>query len=580
MVALLAAATSCDKYDIYPEQYGKVLMIKDAGEKNVTIYATEETAPYYVSVMKNGHTPEDPAQATLKILDETEFGAYKEKYYGRKDFEGLQILKEEYYYLADIDTVKTEDNLVGHTFQTEDDRYFGALVVFNAQAISDWRLDLETRAKTTNKNETERQLALDTLNKYTFVVPVGLFSSNDSVNTDNQYLMLTPVVENPVIGVSVSNDAAMIVDQNRAYLKDENSEYRKGSFGEELVKFTLPCPNPYGFRVKFNNNATTDIARFNGHHTDMVLTELKRKNDNGTNNFDLASNKIVDYIEFPKGKTEVWLPITFFRSNMDYNDMEHNFATSIQLAGFDWKAYQKDDGTKYVEVPKKVQNSLKLPQSELTWTPKNAGDDGKYDGYTFFVGYRVVEQPLDLDGGCIIGANDPETTEGSFEALFDDDLSTFYHSAWSDEARKDRTSQYGSYLDFEIPTKEPINAVAFKFTARVHAAPHGPKIVKLFYSNAKTEAERDATWEPILRAGIPEITVKPNPGKDNSGSGQVTWLGDIKTDDGWIKAKEPFRYLRMCVIQNSYDEKLTSIGTKGAGYWNLAELRLYGTVLN
>ncbi len=582
MVALLAAATSCDKYDIYPEQYGKVLMIKDAGEKNVTLYATEDTAPYYVSVMKNGHKPEDPAQATLKVLTEAEFAVYKEKYYGSKDFQGLQMLKPEYFYLANTDTTATEANLVNHTFQTEDDHYFGALVVFDAQAISDWRTDLENRAKSNNKNEVERQLANDTINNFTFVVPLGLFSPNDSVNSDNQYLMLSPVVENPVISVSISNDAALIVDQSRAELKDENSEYRKGSFGDKLVKFSIPCPNPYGFQIKFNNNAGIDIGRFNGHHTDMVLHEVKRANPDKSLNYSLGKdNKVVDYIEFPKGQTEVWLPIEFFREKMDYNDMEHNFATSVQLAGFNWKAYQKDDGSKYIEAPKKVQNSLQLPTSELTWKASGKdGDDGKYDGYTFFVGYRVVEEPLDLDGGCIIGANDPETTEGSFDALFDDDLSTFYHSAWSDEARKDRTSQYGSYLDFEIPSKEPINAVAFQFTARVHSAPHGPKVVKLYYSNAKTDAEREATWEPIVRSnGVDQFSVTPTPGKNSSGSGQVTWLGGIKTEDDWIKAKEPFRYLRMCVMVNSFDENLTSMGTKAAGYWNLAELRMYGTVL-
>lgn len=577
MVALLAAATSCDKYDIYPEQYGKVLMIKDAGETDVTIYATETIAPYHVSVMKNGHTPEDPAQATLKILSDAEFADYKELYYGSKDFKGLQMLYPQFYHLADEDTVATENNLINHTFNSAEDRYFGAQVVFNAQAISQWRDDLNYKATNTKFNREhpdEAQLAKDTLENYKFVVPLGLFSTNknDSINADNRYLMLSPVVENPVISVSVSNDAALIVDQTRAALKDEASAYRKGSFGKELVKFSIPCPNPYGFRIKFNNNPDVDLKRFNGHHTDMVLDKLERKNPNGPDgyNYKLADNKKQDYIDFPIGKTEVWLPIEFFRETIDYNDMEHNYATSIQIAGLDWKNSS---------APEMVKSSMKIPQSDLTWKASGGDDDGKYDGYTFFVGYRVVEQPLDLDGGCVIGASDPETTEGSFDALFDDDLSTFYHSAWSDEARKDRTSLYGSYLDFEIPSKEPINAVAFKFTARVHSNPHGPKVIKLFYSNAKTEAERDATWAPILRAGSEEIKVSPAPGKNNAGSGQVTWLGGIKTESDWIKAKEPFRYLRMCVMENALDEKLTSMGTRDKGYWNLAELRIYGTVL-
>lgn len=568
MVALLAAATSCDKYDIYPEQYGKVLMIKDAGEKNVTIYATETDAPYYVSVMKNGHNPEDPAQATLKILNEAEFGEYKELYYGSKDFKGLQFLNPEYYYLADGDMVAAESKKVDHEFTSADDRYFGAYIVFNAQKISDWRADLEKRASDSNKtkNPAEWQAADDTLQNFTFVVPVGLYSANmnDSINADNRYLMLIPVVENPIISCSVSNDAAYIVDQNRSLLKDENSEYRKGSYCPEIT-LSLPCPNPYGFQIKFNNNPSVDIARFNGHHTDMKLDKIdKRDPVTKEENFTLGDGNAV--IDFPAGKTEVRIPCEFFRSKMDY-DSDLTFATSVQLKGFNWNNK---------ETPQKVKNSIKLPESSLTWTSnsKFPGDDGRYDGYTFFIGYRVVEEPMDLDGGCIIGANDPETTEGSFDALFDDDLSTFYHSAWSDEARKDRTAKYASYLDIEVPSTQPINAVAFKCTARVHSNPHGPKVVKLFYSNGKTEADREASWKAMVKNGKEEIEVT-----GSTKSGEVSWVGQIKKPSDWIRADESFKYVRFCVFENNFNEKLTSIGSKGAGYWNLAELRMYGTYL-
>lgn len=566
MVALLAAATSCDKYDIYPEQYGKVLMIKDAGERSVTIYATEETAPYYVSVMKNGHTPEDPAQATLKVLNDAEFGEYKEKYYGSKDFAGLVPLKPEFYYLATTDTVATTGNEIDHTFMTADDRYFGALVVFNAQAISDWRADLENRAREANrtKNPEEWALANDTLNNYTFVAPIGLYSvnKNDSINSDNRYLMLTPVVENPVVSVNVSNDAVYLVDQNRSLLKDETSDYRQGMYEPEII-LSIPCPNPYGFQIKYNNNPDTDIKRFNDHHKDMVLTKLPLKAESGDKNFE--TGPIAATIEFPVGVTEVRLPFSFYRKMMDYNDMEHNWVTSVQLKSFNWP----DRNT-----PTKIKNSLKLPQSELTWTDAN-GNTQRYDGYTFFVGYRVVEEPMELDEGCVLGANDPELTEGSFAAMFDDDLSTFYHSAWSANSLRERQKPYGSYIDFEMPTKEPINAVAIKFTARVHSNPHSPKLVSLFYSNEPNESERNANWkEIVIEKEVPGV------GKNQAASGQVTWLGGIKNDNEWIKAPEPFRYLRMSVVKNNLDESLYTIGSAAAGYWNVAELRMYGTVIN
>ena len=71
----------------------------------------------------------------------------------------------------------------------------------------------------------------------------------------------------------------------------------------------------------------------------------------------------------------------------------------------------------------------------------------------------------------------------------------------------------------------------------------------------------------------------PGVGKNQAASGQVTWLGGIKNDSEWIKAPEPFRYLRMSVVKNNLDESLYSIGSAAAGYWNLAELRMYGTVI-
>ncbi len=566
MVALLAAATSCDKYDIYPEQYGKVLMIKDAGERSVTIYATEETAPYYVSVMKNGHTPEDPAQATLKVLNDAEFGEYKEKYYGSKDFAGLVPLKPEFYYLATPDTIATDGNLIDHTFMTADDRYFGALVVFNAQAISDWRADLESRAKEANrtKNPEEWALANDTINNYTFVAPIGLYSTNknDSINSENRYLMLTPVVENPVVNVNVSNDAVFLTDQNRSMLKDETSDYRNGAYEPEII-FSIPCPNPYGFEVKYKNNPDTDIERFNQHHKDMVLTRLSLKNSEGEYNY-VNSDKAAT-ITFPAGVTEVRLPYSFPRKQMNYNDMENNWVTSIQLSSISWP-----DKT----TPAKIKSSLKLPQSELTWTD-GSGNTQRYDGYTFFVGYRVVEEPMELDEGCVLGANDPELTEGSFAAMFDDDLSTFYHSAWSANSLRERQKPYGSYIDFEMPTKEPINAIAIKFTARVHSNPHSPKLVSLFYSNEVNEAERNANWkEIVIEKEVPGV------GKNQAASGQVTWLGGIKNDSEWIKSPEPFRYLRMSVVKNNLDENLYTIGSAAAGYWNVAEIRMYGTVID
>lgn len=566
LVALLAAATSCDKYDIYPEQYGEVMLIKNAGERTLTIYATDDASPCYVSVMKGGHTPENPAQATLKILSDSEFGDYKELYYGRRDFEGLVVMNPDFYHLEDASGNYQASGSLSHDFVDENDRYFGANVVFDAQKVSDWYERLVNAStyvanpkketpEEIAKNEAEKKLAKDSLDNFTFVVPVGLFSETDSINSDNKYLMIIPSVTNPVLSVSIGSGGYQITEISRTALKEEDSAYRNG-LEEPEVTMSIPCPNPYGFSVRYriDDSFTKDFCL---NHNDIVLTTLPMKDrETQTVNYELGGT--FGRIEFPKGKTEVRVPLSLLRKSMNYDDMETNWVVPFQLVaakaastGIDM--YWGDD------VPVKVQKSLKLPENTVDYL----------SGYTFFVGYRVVETPLEIDEGCVVGYNDCEPSEGSVAGLFDDDLSTFYHSAWSEPVP--RQAPYGSYIDFEIPTKDPINAVAIQITARVHSNPRSPKVVSLYYSNVANDAERDASWKEL------KLNVPVNEGA--LGSGKVGWIGGIKKQSDWIVSPEPFRYLRFCVIRNSADEDITTTGTKSERYWNLAEMKIYGTTI-
>jgi len=568
---MLAAATSCDEYDIYPEQYGEVMMIKDAGERAVTIYATDKSAPCYISVMKSGHTPENPAQATLKILNEKEFGDYKELYYGRKDFEGLVMLKPEFFHLEDLDGNKLANGALSHDFVDENDRYFGANVVFDAQLFSDWYQRLETAAAYNPRPGREdpdlmleKEMAEDTLNSFTFVVPVGLFSATDSINADNKYLMIQPTVTNPVLSVSVGSGAFQLTDISRTALKEDQT-FRNGIL-EPDVTLSIPCPNPYGFQVKYLvDNSFTET--FNKYHTDIVLTTLpKNDREAGVDNYKFDGT--YGRIDFPKDVTEVRLPLSIFRQYIDIDNMETNWVVPIQL-----KAATGDSkGIDMIwdsSVPEKVQKSLKLPE-RTKYLDSNGSVIEEMAGYNFYVGYRVLETPLEITDDNFVYANDCEPTEGSFAALFDDDLSTFYHSAWSDP--QPRSTPYGSYIDMLMPTKEPINAIAMQITSRVHSNPHTPKKISLYYSNIDNDDERNASWKPIVE----NYVIK---GVDKAGSGKSYWIGGIKKDSEWIIAPEAFRYLRFCVIENAQDELLTVTGTSAVGYWNLAEMKIYGTVI-
>ena len=43
LLALMLSGQSCsENYDIYPEEYAKVVMIKDAGENPLSVYSTDD----------------------------------------------------------------------------------------------------------------------------------------------------------------------------------------------------------------------------------------------------------------------------------------------------------------------------------------------------------------------------------------------------------------------------------------------------------------------------------------------------------------------------------------------------------
>ncbi len=607
LVALLAAATSCDKYDIYPEQYGKVMMLKDAGDRTVTIYATEKAQPCYISVMKSGHSPENPADATIKVLNDEEFKTYLVKYYGEGPY-GLRAVNPDFYYLSDASLTAAQGNTLTHHFVDENDRYFGVNVVFDAQKYSDWWEDLNTRANYTNgqiENNPElgpiRQAALDSIRNYTYVVPVGLFSETDTINADNQYVMVMPSVEYPTMKLSINSGSYLIEDVPRAKLA-EDAKYREGVL-EPTVTMSIPCSNDYGFRVKIGvRNALVD--QFMEFHKDIVLTQLQNKNgepdrfeycgkDENGNPDDTYEKRV----HFPKGVTEVRMPISIYRRYMDVDQLDVNYVIPFYLNP-NGKVNSIDPNQKLritsdMEwdtpeiVPDKVKKSLKLPLNNVTWVVNN--EEHNFGNYCFFVGYRVIEAPLEMTADNILFCNDAEPSEGSFEGLFDDDLATFFHSTWSQSVP--RTTPYGSYFDFEIPSNTPINAIAFQVFARVHSNPMPPKEIALYYTTReKYNANNpDASyWTPFNTEGGKVKTFTPSSGElaeGQSGSGKLGWFGGIKKETDWLVAKDAngnkadFNVVRFCVLKNIKGEDCCVASNSANGYWNLAGMKIYGTKL-
>ncbi|MDE5646812.1 MAG: DUF1735 domain-containing protein [Muribaculaceae bacterium] len=68
-----------DYSDRYPEEYAKVIRIKDAGRQNVTVYSTDDQTAIPVTIQKGGWDPSRTSKATLRAMTVAEFEAYREE---------------------------------------------------------------------------------------------------------------------------------------------------------------------------------------------------------------------------------------------------------------------------------------------------------------------------------------------------------------------------------------------------------------------------------------------------------------------------------------------------------------------
>lgn len=147
---------------------------------------------------------------------------------------------------------------------------------------------------------------------------------------------------------------------------------------------------------------------------------------------------------------------------------------------------------------------------------------------------------------------DCEPTEGSVESLFDGNVDTFCHSAWS--VATERSEPFGSYLDVEF--ENPVQEIGFIMKPRQHVNLRYPKEIHLYACND------GRSWEKLGEANVESRY---------NGRGLIA---DFWSADRWFKAEKPFKYLRWCVMKNNADQSLAV--TDNMIYWNLAELRFYG----
>lgn len=73
---LLLSASCSETYDIYSEEYAKVVRIKEGGLQSVNVYSVQDETIYPITVMKGGYAPETTANAVLRVMSEEEFNDY------------------------------------------------------------------------------------------------------------------------------------------------------------------------------------------------------------------------------------------------------------------------------------------------------------------------------------------------------------------------------------------------------------------------------------------------------------------------------------------------------------------------
>ncbi len=166
--AALLVSAGCAESDIqelFPSEYSKILYIKDAGDKNVTLYVTGKDMEYSFRVCKGGSDPGQSAEARVQVMSQEDLNAAYSIPYGKP----YRLLTSDAY------SIGTQDIDFG-----PDDKAQTVNVTLKVDRIKDL---------TASDNES------------LWTLPIELVSATDSVNAENnRYVLIVNEVSEPLIG--------------------------------------------------------------------------------------------------------------------------------------------------------------------------------------------------------------------------------------------------------------------------------------------------------------------------------------------------------------------------------------------
>lgn len=285
LLAMMVAATSCDKYDIYPEAFDGVFAIRDAGTKELTVYSTDELAQVPFVVLKGGYDPELSSTATLKVMDQQEFANYQESS-GNVHY---ALIGRECYSFAPT----TGQYSVDYNFDNADDRYRVTDLYIHPGVLKQWLED----------NAAE-------LGSKVPVIPVTLVSAADSVSEYNKVSIIVPTVKTPALTLDVSGVQARTI--NASTITPETSTY------SPEANFSIPCNNPWGFTL----NVVSDPS---------LITEYN--NANGTSYEELPADLFTLKTQYHFAENVTSMPVELTIKLDDPRvKLRHIYAVAVRLA--------------------------------------------------------------------------------------------------------------------------------------------------------------------------------------------------------------------------------------------------------
>lgn len=267
LLALMLSGQSCsENYDIYPEEYAKVVMIKDAGENPLSVYSTDDKVGHKFVVMKGGHT-EEAATATLRAMTSEEFTTYQAE--SGKPYAMLPA--DCYSFSADGQTTSAEIKFAPN------ETYKEVEVFVNADALGTFMETFDGSL-------------------YSPVVPVVLESSDASVNSYGTESFILPTYSEPTLSF-----ASQIIAGSRS--------------GEITATVTLPIQNSWdiSFEVEVDPTVVSQCNMLNGTQYEAVDASALTGNTsftmpNGSSSVDIKLN--VDFSKFTALNSVLPLRIT------------------------------------------------------------------------------------------------------------------------------------------------------------------------------------------------------------------------------------------------------------------------------